>query len=237
MNPAKIVKLAALLTLALQLGGCGSAGARFYPLGGADTQYTAPVPADKVELFITKKPDYKYTELGIITFDTAASFADEPRAYQKLREKAGEIGLGFAVVARQIRRLADKTSNAASDIENAVRQMQSAVNSGVMEMDRFGASMRQSLKIILETADSLSRVVGDIEGIGPKFENIAGRIAGMSDSAKRISRTMLELSENSARARDTVTEFKSATFTLDSTSASLLDEVSRFKTAEGSGNK
>ena len=152
-------------------------------------------------------------------------------------EKAGEIGLGFAVVARQIRRLADKTSNAADDIENAVRQMQSAVNSGVMEMDRFGASMRQSLKIILDTADSLSRVVGDIEGIGPKFENIAGRIAGMSDSAKRISRTMLELSENSARARDTVTEFKSATFTLDSTSASLLDEVSRFKTAEGSGNK
>lgn len=98
MNPAKIVKLAVLLTLALQLGGCGSAGARFYPLGGADTQYTAPVPADKVELFITKKPDYKYTELGIITFDTAASFADEPRAYQKLREKAGEIGADGLII-------------------------------------------------------------------------------------------------------------------------------------------
>ncbi len=152
-------------------------------------------------------------------------------------EKAGEIGLGFAVVARQIRRLADKTSKAASEIENAVRQMQSAVNSGVMEMDRFGASMRQSLKIILETADSLTRVVGDIEGIGPKFENIAGRIAVMSDSARRISKTMLELSANSARARDTVVEFKSATYALDSTSASLIDEVSRFKTANEENSK
>ena len=150
-------------------------------------------------------------------------------------EKAGEVGLGFAVVARQIRRLADKTSKAASDIENAVRQMQSAVNSGVMEMDRFGASMRQSLKIILETADSLSRVVGDIEGVGPKFENIAGRIAGMSDSARRISETMTELSANSERMRDTVFEFKSATSSLDATSDSLLDEVSRFKTAGEGG--
>ena len=152
-------------------------------------------------------------------------------------EKAGEVGLGFAVVARQIRRLADKTSKAATEIENAVRQMQSAVNSGVMEMDRFGASMRQSLKIILETADSLARVIADIEGIGPKFENIAGRIAGMSDSARRIGETMLELSSNSASARDTVVEFKSATYNLGSTSVSLIEEVSRFKTAEKGDSK
>ena len=93
-----MAKLVTLLALALLLGGCGSAGAKFYPLGGTETQYAAPVPADKVELFITKKPDYKYTELGILTFDTAASFSDEPRAYQKLREKAGEIGADGLII-------------------------------------------------------------------------------------------------------------------------------------------
>ncbi len=148
-------------------------------------------------------------------------------------EKAGEVGLGFAVVARQIRGLADKTSKSAQDIESAVRRMQSAVNSGVMEMDRFGASMRQSLKIILETADSLSRVVGDIEGIAPKFENIASRISALSDSAMKIGKTMTKLSENSLKARDTAMEFKSATYVLDSTSTSLVGEVSRFKVSEG----
>ena len=147
-------------------------------------------------------------------------------------EKAGGAGLGFSVVARQIRRLADKTSKSASDIENAVRQMQSSVNSGVMEMDRFGASMRQSLTIIFETADSLSRVVGDIEGIGPKFENIALRISGLSENARKISDTMTELSENSVHSRDSAVEFKSATLKLDSTSASLIAEVSRFKVSE-----
>ena len=77
--------------------------------------------------------------------------------------------------------------------------------------------------------------MGDIEGVGPKFENIAGRIAGMSDSARRISETMTELSANSERMRDTVFEFKSATSSLDATSDSLLDEVSRFKTAGEGG--
>jgi len=147
-------------------------------------------------------------------------------------ERAGEVGLGFAVVARQIRRLADKTSAAGVDIERAVKQMQSAVNSGVMEMDRFGASVRQSLKIILETADSLTRVVGDIEGIGPKFENIAVRISALSESARGISDRMTSLSSTSVRARDGVVQFRTATGTLETTSASVLAEVSRFKTAE-----
>src|SRR5207245_2721664 len=46
-------------------------------------------------------------------------------------EKAGEAGLGFLVVAREIRRLADQTAVATLDIEQMVRQMESAVAAGV----------------------------------------------------------------------------------------------------------
>ncbi|MFM8783800.1 MAG: methyl-accepting chemotaxis protein, partial [Phycisphaerales bacterium] len=52
-------------------------------------------------------------------------------------EKAGEYGRGFLVVAREIRRLADQTGQATLDIERMVKEMQGAVSSGVMEMDRF----------------------------------------------------------------------------------------------------
>ncbi|MGC1393583.1 MAG: CHASE3 domain-containing protein, partial [Coleofasciculaceae cyanobacterium] len=52
-------------------------------------------------------------------------------------EKAGEYGLGFSVVAREIRRLADQTAVATLDIESMVKEMQSAVSTGVMEMDKF----------------------------------------------------------------------------------------------------
>src|SRR4030095_7834329 len=43
-------------------------------------------------------------------------------------EKAGEYGLGFLVVAREIRRLADQSAVATLDIEQMVRQMQAAVS-------------------------------------------------------------------------------------------------------------
>lgn len=150
-------------------------------------------------------------------------------------EKAGEFGLGFAVVARQIRRLADKTSAASSNIESVVRQMQSSVNSGVMEMDRFAAKMRQSSAIIIETADMLARTVSDIEAIGPQFEDIAAGIGELSENARKISATMLELSDSSVRARDRISEFRAAVKSLDFVSASVLDAVARFKISEGEG--
>ena len=88
-------------------------------------------------------------------------------------ERAGELGLGFAVVARRIRKLADQTSAASEKIEKNVRLMQSSVNSSVIEIDTFASKIRTSSRIILETAVSLSRVIGDVESLGPKFENIS----------------------------------------------------------------
>jgi hypothetical protein len=52
-------------------------------------------------------------------------------------EKAGEYGRGFAVVATEVRRLADQTAVATYDIEQMVREIQSAVSAGVMGMDKF----------------------------------------------------------------------------------------------------
>ena len=61
-------------------------------------------------------------------------------------EKAGEHGRGFAVVATEIRRLADQTAIASYDIEQLVKEMQSAVSAGVMGMDKFSEEVRGASK-------------------------------------------------------------------------------------------
>jgi methyl-accepting chemotaxis protein len=70
-------------------------------------------------------------------------------------EKAGESGRGFRIVAQEIRRLADQTALATKDIERMVRDMQAAVSSGTMEMDRFRAEV--------------SRRIGDVAGVSEKL--------------------------------------------------------------------
>src|SRR5579863_4568239 len=60
-------------------------------------------------------------------------------------EKAGEYGLGFAVVAMEIRRLADQTAVATYDIEKMVKEMHSAVAAGVMGMDKFSDEVRRGV--------------------------------------------------------------------------------------------
>ena len=54
-----------------------------------------------------------------------------------LAEKAGDAGQGFSVVAREIRRLADRTELSTQDIKRIVDEMQEAVSAGVMSMDTF----------------------------------------------------------------------------------------------------
>src|SRR5262249_5274410 len=60
-------------------------------------------------------------------------------------EKAGEYGRGFSVVSTEIRRLADQTALATNDIEQMVKEIQSAVSAGVMGMDKFSEEVRRGV--------------------------------------------------------------------------------------------
>ena len=119
-------------------------------------------------------------------------------------EKVGESGLGFAVVSRQIRRLADKTSKASKDIEEIVGQMQSSVNTIVMEMDKFGANIRANSLTTVETADKLSSTISNMEGIGPKFDNAMARISELTETASGMADLVNSLSGGSEEVNKTL---------------------------------
>ncbi len=72
-------------------------------------------------------------------------------------EKAGEYGRGFAVVATEVRRLADQTAVATYDIEQMVREIQSAVSAGVMGMDKFSEEVRRGMAEVRQVGEQLSQ--------------------------------------------------------------------------------
>ena len=80
-------------------------------------------------------------------------------------EKAGEYGVGFLVVAREIRRLADQTASATLDIEQMVQQMHSAVSAGVMEMDKFSEQVRTCISQVSQISGQMGEIIGQVQAV------------------------------------------------------------------------
>lgn len=146
-------------------------------------------------------------------------------------EKAGEYGAGFAVVAREIRRLADQTAVATLEIAQMIKEMQSAVSTGVMEMDKFNKSVVDSVADVSKISDQVAQVIQQVQGLTPRFEQVSQSIEEQSMGSQQISEAMGHLSEASQQTVDSLRETNSAVIQLDEAANGLRLEIGRFKTA------
>ena len=144
-------------------------------------------------------------------------------------EKAGEYGRGFNVVAREIRRLADQTAVATLDIDQMVKEMQSAVSAGVMEMDKFIAEVNQSAEDVGRISIQLARIIEQVQALSPSFENVNVSMGQQSENAQKINLAMANLSEEMQQTMDSLRETYGAIEQLNEAARGLQNEVSRFK--------
>jgi methyl-accepting chemotaxis protein len=128
-------------------------------------------------------------------------------------EKAGEYGLGFAVVATEIRRLADQTAVATLDIEQMVKEMQSAVSSGVLSMEKFSDQVKRSVADVNLVSTQLAHIIEEVQNITPRFESVQQGMHFQAQGASQIKQAMTQLSES---AQQTVISIKQANSAIDS---------------------
>jgi methyl-accepting chemotaxis protein WspA len=145
-------------------------------------------------------------------------------------EKAGEAGRGFAVVAREIRRLADQTAVATLDIDGLVREMQSAVSSGVMEMDRFTEEVRASVADAAVVGEQFNAILQQIQTLSPRLAALHDGMQSQNVGEQQINEAMLQLVEIARRSADSLKDFNDATDQLNGAVSALEKELSRFKT-------
>ncbi len=146
-------------------------------------------------------------------------------------EKAGEFGKGFSVVAREISRLADQTAVATQDIDAVVKEMQSAVSSGVMEMDKFSEEVRQRVAEVNGIAADLGRLIEQVQALGPEFETAKQGMKGQTLAAEQINEAMKQLAQTADLTKSMLGEFQKVTGQLNSAVQELHGGVSRFRTA------
>jgi len=149
-------------------------------------------------------------------------------------EKAGEYGLGFSVVATEIRRLADQTAVATWDIEQMVKEMQSAVSAGVMSVDKFSKEVQESVNEVRLVGAELNQIIDQVQGLTPRFDTVHEGMQFQSQGADQIKQSIVQLSEAARHTVESIRTSGLAIESLNDAAHGLQTGVSRFKTLERS---
>ncbi|MDN7598425.1 methyl-accepting chemotaxis protein [Burkholderia gladioli] len=144
-------------------------------------------------------------------------------------EKAGEYGRGFAVVATEIRRLADQTAVATYDIEQTVKEIQSAVSAGVMGMDKFSEEVRRGMLDVQQVGSQLSQIITEVQTLAPRFQLVNEGMQTQASGAEQITQALSQLSEAAQQTAESLRQSSQAIDDLTLVANGLRTSVSRFK--------
>ncbi len=144
-------------------------------------------------------------------------------------EKAGEYGRGFGVVATEVRRLADQTAIATYDIEQMVREIQSAVSAGVMGMEKFSEEMRRGNAEMTQVGDQLSQIIHEVQTLAPQMQLVSEGMQTQSGGAEQIEQALSQLTEASGQTVESLHQAGMAIDNMSDVANNLRNGVSRFK--------
>lgn len=144
-------------------------------------------------------------------------------------EKAGEFGRSFAVIAREIRRLADQTAYATLDIEKIVNEIMSAISSSVMGVDDFSQEIRAGVNQTSTVGEQLSKIIEQVQVLTQRFESVNQGMQGQSAGAEQINEAIAQLSQTAQQTTESIHQFRNTIQQLNSAATDLRITVSKIK--------
>jgi methyl-accepting chemotaxis protein len=144
--------------------------------------------------------------------------------------RAGEQGRGFAVVADEVRKLAERTSMSTTEIAGMVSKIQNGTRSAVTSMQSGVSQVSNGVELANQAGDSINRIRDGAERVTQVVNSISDAIREQSSAGNQIAQkleTIAQMSEESAVA---VTHTADAARHLQTLSASLHQAVAQFKT-------
>ncbi|WP_428559855.1 MAG: methyl-accepting chemotaxis protein [Solidesulfovibrio sp. DCME] len=144
--------------------------------------------------------------------------------------RAGEAGRGFAVVADEVRKLAEKTMQATGEVASVITAIDGAVKENVAGMDTAVAAVAATTELAGKSGESLRHIVAMAETTTEEIGRIAGAVTQQTTAAEEINRALADISlvsEETAQgmddARDELGRLSSSTSQL----AELIEDLRR----------
>lgn len=143
--------------------------------------------------------------------------------------RAGEQGRGFAVVADEVRKLAERTSTATAEIGAMIRSIQEGVQMAVNSMQKATISVEGGVTLSQEAGNALDQIVARIENLDSLGQQIASATTEMAAASEDISRDIESIATVTKQASSGSEEAAESSARLTSLSVSLQQLVAHFK--------
>ena len=109
--------------------------------------------------------------------------------------RAGEAGRGFAVVADEVRKLAEKTAQATTEVRQAIGGIQQGTTAVVSQMEEAGRRVGEATDLAQRSGAAIAQVVRMVENAGDQVHSIATAAEEQSATSEEINRAISSISD------------------------------------------
>ncbi|MGC5325131.1 methyl-accepting chemotaxis protein [Brevibacillus sp. SYSU BS000544] len=107
--------------------------------------------------------------------------------------RAGEQGKGFAVVADEVRKLAEQSKQSADQIANLIQEIQQYTGRAVQVMETGTKEVEHGTNVVQEAGSTFQRILGAVQMVADQIQEVSAATQQMSASSEEISATMDEM--------------------------------------------
>ena len=144
--------------------------------------------------------------------------------------RAGEAGRGFAVVADEVRKLAERTTLSTQEIGNTIGKIQAGTRNAVISMAQGVSQVEKGVELATEAGVSINQINQGAKRVTDVVNDITSAIREQSSASLDIAKNIEHIARMSEESANAMEQNSTAAAHLQELSADLQRSVTRFRT-------
>ena len=145
--------------------------------------------------------------------------------------RAGEAGRGFAVVADEVRKLAEKTMASTNDVGNAIKAIQESTAKSMEGVDQAVERIGEATELANQSGQALQEIVATVEATGDQVNAIATASEEQSAASEEINQSIVQVNDMSRQTAEAMAEAAKAVSDLAAQAQGLTNLIQELKEA------
>ncbi len=147
--------------------------------------------------------------------------------------RAGEAGRGFAVVADEVRKLAEKTMQSTREVENAIKSIQNSAKENIDNTDQTVQAVEHASELVNKSVKAFQKISGMSLDTATEIEKIAQATDQQSEAHDQIHKSVEDLKMLAGDTKEDMQKSAASITSLARTAQELEKLIERLSTAAG----